>query len=89
MGDFNINLLVDGSKIFKDTLYSLGLHPLNIRPTTITPNSATLIDNIFTSYLTDTFRSGLIVDDVSDHLPIFTLCDMNNLSNRKPDFLVK
>ena len=49
----------------------------------ITPNSATLITNIFTNYLTESFRSGLIVDDMSDHLPIFTICDMNNLPNRK------
>ena len=79
MGDFNINILVDHSKIFKDTLYSLGFHLLLIRPTRITPNNATLIDNkkkYFTSYLTDNFRNIVddvivIVDDVSDTLLIF------------------
>ena len=84
LGDFNINLLaalivVKYSKIH----YTLGFHPLIIRPTRITPNSATLIDNFFTSYLTDNFRSGLMVDDVSDHLSVFTICDINNLPNRK------
>ena len=45
------------------------------KPTRITSNSATLIDNIFTnskSYQT----SGIIITDISDHLPVFITTDL-------------
>ena len=48
--------------------------PLITRPTRITSNTATLIDNIFTNNLLNNFSvSGLMFCDISDHLPIFTL----------------
>ena len=51
VGDYNINLLnVDSHSLtadFNDTMYSSGLVPLITRPTRVTENSATLIDNIF------------------------------------------
>ena len=47
--------------------------PLITRPTRITSNTATLIDNIFTSNLNNFSVSGLMFCDISDHLPIFTL----------------
>ena len=34
---------------------------------------ATLIDNIFTNELTNQIISGLLINDISDHLPIFSL----------------
>ena len=44
------------------------------RPTRITKNSATLIDNIFvTEELHKNFDSLLIVDDMLDHLPALVL----------------
>ena len=38
----------------------------------ITSHSATLIDNICT--ISASCNNGLIIDDLSDHLPIFSLC---------------
>ena len=58
---------------FLDTLYSRLFFPLITRPTRITAHKASLIDNIFTN---DPFRpsiSGLFLNDISDHLPIFSL----------------
>ena len=44
------------------------------RPTRITKSSATLIDNIFVpTTLSLMFNSYLLVDDMSDHLPIVTI----------------
>jgi hypothetical protein len=40
-------------------------------PTRITAHSATLIDNIFTNHLTQNLFSGIIINDLSDHLPVF------------------
>ena len=73
-GDFNVDLLQydkhNATNNFIDQLYSLGLHPLITRPTRITSRSNTLIDNIFTTSLSN-IQSGLIINYISDHLPIF------------------
>ena len=65
----------DVTSNFIDQLYSYGLHPLIMRPTRITKESATIIDNIFTNELQRINSSGLIINDLSDHLPIFQICD--------------
>ena len=74
MGDFNINLLNNDvhepTGEFVDILSSFSLYPSIVKPTRITSKSATLIDNIFTNnYANQT--SGILLSDVSDHLPIF------------------
>ena len=77
MGDYNINLLnVDSHSLtvdFNDTMYSSGLVPLITRPTRVTENSATLIDDIFTNKVVSYDESvyGILVTDISDHYPIF------------------
>ena len=77
-GDFNIDLLQydkhNATNNFIDQLYSLGLHPLITRPTSITSHSNTLIDNTFTTSLSN-IQSGLIINDISDHLPIFQITE--------------
>ena len=80
-GDFNIDLLQhDTNNVtnnFIDHLYSFGLHPLITRPTIITSHSKTLTDNILTTNLSD-IRSGLIINYLSDHLPIFPIFEYNH-----------
>ena len=49
-----------------------GFFPLITHPTR--PMSNTLIDNIFTNVLNRNIRSGLFITDISDHLPVFTVC---------------
>jgi hypothetical protein len=75
-GDFNINLLSTENNThvseFLDIMYSHYLFPTILKPTRLTLNSATLIDNIFINnpyYM----KSGLLFADISDHLPIFTV----------------
>ena len=58
-------------------MYSLGLYPLIDKPTRITDFSATLIDNIFTNELHHNITSGILFNDISDHLPIFAHCEFN------------
>ena len=77
MGDYNINLLNSdihsSTGNFLDLMYSNMLFPLITRPTRVTANSATLIDNIFTNN-TCTMGSliqGVFVTDITDHYPIF------------------
>ena len=78
VGDYTINLLtVDSHSLtaeFNDTMYSSGLVPLITRPTRVTENSATLIDNIFTNKGVSYNESiyGILITDISsDHYPIF------------------
>jgi hypothetical protein len=63
---------------FLDIMYSNMFFPLITRPTRITSNSATLIDNIFTNNQDTYSFSGLLFTDISDHLPIFGyFCDQS------------
>ena len=60
---------------FLDTTYSSGLYPLIDKPTRITDNSTTLIDNIFTNELRfklTSMVSGIMSNDITDQL-YFTL----------------
>ena len=46
--------------------------PLSNRPTRITAHSATLIDiNIFTNNLGCKHFNGIVISDISEHLPVF------------------
>ena len=92
MGDFNINLLNEDvhtlTNDFLNIMSSNSLYPSITKPTRITSNSATLIDNIFTnskSYQT----SGIIITDISDHLPVFITTDLklhrNNIDKLETD----
>ena len=72
-GDFNLDILKHNfdhaAKHFLDTMYSLGLYPLIDRPSRITDQSSTLIDNIFTNAKEYNNVSGLLVNDITDHCP--------------------
>ena len=55
-------------------MYSLGLYPLIDKPTRIIDISAMLIDNIFTYELQHHLTSDSLLNDISDHLPVFVIC---------------
>ena len=61
-----------------DQLYSHGLQPLITRPTRITRDTKTLIDNIFTTDLNSHKQSGIIVNYISDQLPIYVVTQYIN-----------
>jgi len=77
MGDFNIDLLKNNkhfpTQYFVDVLISSGFYPLIIRPTRITENFATLIDNIFTNVHDVHIKPGIWIVDISDHLPVLAI----------------
>ena len=94
MGDFNLNLLNhqihDATGQFLDGLHSCMFSPLITLPSRITSHSATLIDNIFTNYLEHHYRTaGLLLADISDHLPIFSICsdDISSLRSKENIFV--
>ena len=90
-GDFNFDLLKydenSSTLNFLNSLTSLSLIPVISKPTRITDNSATLIDNIFILNPIN-FISGIIISDISDHLPTF-ISIKNVFSNVNSDLKTK
>ena len=97
MGDFNLNLMNHDRHLmtseFLDLMYSNSFLPLITRPTRITSNTATLIDNIFTNNLVSDAFNGLLFTDISDHLPIFSVyrtncCNAQKCARLKPNYKI-
>ena len=70
-GDTNIDLLKHENDLdmnmFLFSLLSSGLLPLITLPTRISGRSATLLDNMCTNIIDDTFYTGIIISDLSDN----------------------
>lgn len=88
-GDFNIDLLVcevhNDSKGFLDMMYSFGLYPLINKPTRVTADTATLIDNIYTNMLVKSRNAIIVCDSISDHMPVFTMINSSHGNISKGD----
>ena len=83
-GDLNLNLMNHYCHSFTgeflDALYSTMFYPLITCPTRITAHTATLIDNICTNRMDNHLKGGILFSDISDHLPVFSIC-FKNLQN--------
>ena len=67
-----LNIHCAYSKHLLENFFAACLVPTITRPTKITSESATLIDNIYVSgNRLEYIRSGILVADISDHFPIF------------------
>ena len=67
-----------------DINFDNNILPTIIRPTRVTHNSATLIDNIYVSHkLSTNYKSGIIITDISDHYPCFVI--INNIKQIKKE----
>uniref|UniRef100_A0A3Q3BKX6 Reverse transcriptase domain-containing protein n=1 Tax=Kryptolebias marmoratus TaxID=37003 RepID=A0A3Q3BKX6_KRYMA len=90
-GDFNIDLAnkTDSNHIvtFINSMHSLNLYPMISRPTRITSHNATVIDNIFTNITNREIMGGILITDVSDHLPIFTI--YKDVQSSTKDIIIK
>ena len=89
MGDFNINLLnMEENSItsdFFEIMTSYSYYPTIFRPTRITSYTATLIDNCFSNNYEHSADSGILITDISDHLPIFHISDLKARSHVSPN----
>ena len=75
MGDININLCHSSSKPvneFLNMMSSFSLFPVIDKPTRITNNTSSVIDNIFTNDISSHIIPGVIYSDITDHFPIFS-----------------
>ena len=90
--DFNINLLNcndhQPTNDFLDSLASSSFILYILYPTRITSHSKTLIDNIFSNYISHEIISGNITATISDHLPQFSFVPniLSNSSAQKSNF---
>lgn len=82
-GDFNYNLFnrnVDKHVLhFSDLLASYGFSPTIFKPTRSQNQQHSLLDNFFTNDLSLLNSSGIIIDDISDHFPIFISLSLNQI----------
>ena len=82
VGDFNLDLLKINTRQkhaeYLDMMMCIGLYPKITLPTRFTDRSATLIDQIFCklSHTRNYCKSGIIMSNLSDHLPAFTSIKM-------------
>ena len=84
-GDFNFNILNqmnDGSCLeFVNLMFLNSFLPVITKPTRVSGDSATLLDNIFINRPVN-YLSGIIMEPLSDHYPIFLIYkNANNLAN--------
>ena len=91
-GDFNMDLfkytLHPPTNEFLTNFYNQGMIPLITKPTRLTQNSATLIDNIFTDDIYNMF-AGLCSFDLSDHETLFLIDKSGNTKNRDVNIKVR
>jgi len=92
-GDFNVNLLNHDCHIdtehFINSVYAHHQYPVILRPTRVCQTTSTLIDNIFVDTLDEAYCAGLLISDISDHLPIFYISTTQTSSAVKPKYIVK
>ena len=70
---------------FIEDISDLNLLPTITRPSRITHHLATLVDNIYVSkQLHRAFESMILLDDMSDHLPLVALLKQTKVLNKEP-----
>ena len=68
-----------------DLLLNSDLWPVITKPTRITKNSATLIDNILVSpNIYGSYQCGIMLEDISDHLPCVLVARNLKLERKEP-----
>ena len=70
------------SMFFLDALTSFNLLPLINRPTRVTENTSTLIDNIFCDGQ-PSIKSSILISEISDHFPIIASFPLSIKKNKK------
>ena len=79
--DFNMNLLdFKQNKKVQNLMFGHSMTPVINKPTRVTKNTATAIDNIFVNLvITTKFKTGIIKLDILGHFPIFFVAEYSLL----------
>ena len=93
LGDYNLDLLSysihNPTAGFIDMIYSNSYLPLINKPTRVTSQSMTLIDNIYTNCIHNNIERGIFFTDISDHLPIFCIVNCFKTKTKTNEFIQK
>ena len=93
VGDLNINMLNFEShgqtNDYINSLISRSFIPLITLPTRIKHQSATLIDHIWTNKTCKQYSAGIIINSLSDHLPVFYIEDKRQNKTSLPDKITR
>ena len=78
LGDFNLDVSssITNCKYYKDILLSLCLRNLISKPTRVTKSSDTILDHILTNLPYKSCQSGILINTITDHMPVYTLCNL-------------
>ena len=79
MGDFNYDLLNSKNATimkFVDLLFDNSFYSLINKPTHFTNSTATILDQIWPYSLSISVKSGILVHQISDHLPVLINTDL-------------
>ena len=79
----------NNTKNFVDQMFSMSLFQLINQPTRIANQCHSIIDNIYTNSINEDIISGVIIADISDHFPIFSILqkDIHKKRNRTIFFI--
>ena len=92
MGDFNLDLMKHDkhppTEKVLDVMYTKHLIPVINRPTRVTMNTCTLIDNIFTNHYDyrENRLHGILKTDITDHVPLFYINCRKSPSSSDDDY---
>ena len=67
-------------------MFSMSLFPLMNQPTHIANQCHSIIDNIYTNSINEDIISGVIIADISDHFPIFSILQKDIHTHKKKFF---
>ena len=87
MGDLNLNLIDQkdcNTETPTDTMFNQKFFPLINCPTKITDTCASAIDHIWTNVTCTNIKSGILIHDISDHLPILQITEIGKLQQNLP-----
>ena len=93
VSDFNVNMLnfeTHGlTNDYINSLISKSFLPLITLPTRIKHLSATLIDHIWTNKVCTKYKTGIIINSLSDHFPVFYIEDAKQPKSNLPDKITR
>lgn len=88
-GDFNLNFISNENNVilFRDVLDCYGFQFLINKPTRISVNSSTCIDNILINEKFNTFNAGIVDLNLSDHLAQTLTFKINKKKNFSKNYI--
>lgn len=93
LSDINIDILKfesnEKTNEFLLQSFANGFLPLVGKPTRVTDNSRSCIDQIFTNRIFNRMNSGIILNNISDHFPIFSVCQQNHDKKKRDSFIFR